>query len=97
MALSAHACRSGWCNGNYDDDDFTHSTMCCACGGGDSCPHCMQLAEITIYNRDGGVVDAPGMYLLGVNFLRRRKSSFIHGAEDDANDLSDHLAAYLRT
>ena len=46
---------------------------------------------------DGGVVDAPGMYLLGVNFLRRRKSSFIHGAEDDANDLSDHLAAYLRT
>ncbi|MDP6081300.1 MAG: NAD(P)-binding domain-containing protein, partial [Arenicellales bacterium] len=32
---------------------------------------------------DGGVVDAPGMYLLGVNFLRRRKSSFIHGAEDD--------------
>ncbi|MDE0920836.1 MAG: NAD(P)-binding domain-containing protein [Arenicellales bacterium] len=44
---------------------------------------------------DGGVVDAPGMYLLGVNFLRRRKSSFIHGAEDDANDLSDHLAAYL--
>jgi putative flavoprotein involved in K+ transport len=46
---------------------------------------------------DGGVVDAPGMYLLGVNFLRRRKSSFIHGAEDDANDLSDHLAAYLAT
>ena len=46
---------------------------------------------------DGGVVDSPGMYLLGVNFLRRRKSSFIHGAEDDANDLSDHLAAYLRT
>ena len=22
-----------WC-GNYDDDDFTSNTMCCACGGG---------------------------------------------------------------
>jgi putative flavoprotein involved in K+ transport len=44
---------------------------------------------------DGGVVDSPGMYLMGMTFLRRRKSSFIHGAGDDANDLSDHLAAYL--
>ena len=45
---------------------------------------------------DGGVVvDAPGMYLLGTTFLRRRKSSFIHGAGDDARDLSAHLAAYL--
>ena len=45
---------------------------------------------------EGGVVaDAPGMYLMGLNFLRRRKSSFIHGAGDDARDLSDHLAAYL--
>ena len=44
---------------------------------------------------DGGVVDSPGMYLMGMTFLRRRKSSFIHGAGDDARDLSDHLAAYL--
>jgi putative flavoprotein involved in K+ transport len=44
---------------------------------------------------DGGVVAAPGMYLLGTTFLRRRKSSFIHGAGDDATDLSDHLVAYL--
>ena len=45
---------------------------------------------------DGGVVvDAPGMYLLGMNFLRRRKSSFIHGADDDVSDLSAHLANYL--
>ena len=45
---------------------------------------------------DGGIVtDSPGMYRMGLNFLRRRKSSFIHGAEDDARDLVDHLAAYL--
>jgi putative flavoprotein involved in K+ transport len=44
---------------------------------------------------DGGIVDSPGMYLMGMNFLRRRKSSFIHGAADDARDLSAHLASYL--
>ena len=45
---------------------------------------------------DGGVVDeSPGMYVLGMPFLRRRKSTLIDGAADDANDLSDHLAAYL--
>jgi putative flavoprotein involved in K+ transport len=43
----------------------------------------------------GGVVDARGMYVMGATFLRRRKSSFIHGAGDDAQDLSAHLAAYL--
>jgi putative flavoprotein involved in K+ transport len=44
---------------------------------------------------DGGVVDAPGMYLLGMPFLRRRKSTLIDGAGEDARDLSAHLAAYL--
>jgi putative flavoprotein involved in K+ transport len=44
---------------------------------------------------DGGVVDAPGVYLLGTSFLRRRRSSFIHGAGDDSAELADHLAAYL--
>ena len=46
---------------------------------------------------EGGVVaDAPGMVALGLTFLRRRKSSFIHGAEDDARDLAGHLARHLR-
>ncbi|HEX6994419.1 MAG TPA: NAD(P)-binding domain-containing protein [Gammaproteobacteria bacterium] len=45
---------------------------------------------------DGGVVAARGLYVLGLNFMRRRKSSFIHGAEDDARELSAHLAATLR-
>lgn len=44
---------------------------------------------------DGGVVNSPGMYLMGMTLLRRRKSSFIHGAEDDARDLSAHLLSYL--
>jgi putative flavoprotein involved in K+ transport len=44
---------------------------------------------------DGGVVDAPGLYAMGLPVLRRRKSSFIHGAEDDAQDLIEHLAGYL--
>jgi putative flavoprotein involved in K+ transport len=45
---------------------------------------------------DGGVViSAPGMYLMGMQFLRRRKSALIDGAGDDARELSAHLAAYL--
>ena len=44
---------------------------------------------------DGGIVEAPGMYLVGIPFLRRRKSSLIDGAGDDARDLSSHLASFL--
>jgi putative flavoprotein involved in K+ transport len=44
---------------------------------------------------DGGVVESPGMYLMGMQFLRRRKSALIDGAGDDARDLSDHLVTYL--
>ena len=45
---------------------------------------------------NGGIVtEAPGMYLMGIQFLRRRKSSLIDGAGDDARELSTHLAAYL--
>jgi len=50
----------------------------------------------SMVRHDGGVVvDAPGMYILGMPFLRRRKSSFIDGACDDAQDLAPHLAAFL--
>jgi putative flavoprotein involved in K+ transport len=44
---------------------------------------------------DGGVVDSPGMYLMGVQFMRRRKSALIDGAGDDARDLSAHIACFL--
>ncbi len=46
---------------------------------------------------EGGVVtEAPGLYLLGLTFLRRRKSSLIDGVGDDARDLSAHLASHVR-
>ena len=45
---------------------------------------------------DGGVAQSPGLYLMGLPFLRRRKSSLIDGVGDDARDLSAHLASYLR-
>ena len=32
----------------------------------------------------GGVTPAPGLYTLGLQFMRRRKSSFIDGVGDDA-------------
>ena len=44
---------------------------------------------------DGGIVPVPGLYVLGLNFMRRRKSSSIDGAADDVRDLGAHLAAYL--
>jgi putative flavoprotein involved in K+ transport len=46
---------------------------------------------------DGGVVASPGMYVLGLPLMRRRKSSFIFGIEDDARDITDHLVGYLNS
>jgi putative flavoprotein involved in K+ transport len=44
---------------------------------------------------DGGVVDSPGLYALGLPVLRRRKSSFIYGIEDDAREVTGHRTRYL--
>jgi putative flavoprotein involved in K+ transport len=44
---------------------------------------------------EGGVVGSPGLYALGLPVLRRRKSSFIYGIEDDAREVIDHLTRYL--
>ncbi|HZM34190.1 MAG TPA: NAD(P)/FAD-dependent oxidoreductase [Burkholderiales bacterium] len=45
---------------------------------------------------DGGVVlDAPGMVLMGLPFMRRRKSALLDGAGDDARELSAYLGSYL--
>jgi putative flavoprotein involved in K+ transport len=44
---------------------------------------------------DGGVCDSPGLYALALPVLRRRKSTFICGIEDDAREVIDHLSGYL--
>jgi putative flavoprotein involved in K+ transport len=44
---------------------------------------------------DGGAVESPGLYALGLPVLRRRKSTFIYGIEDDARDVVDHLGGFL--
>jgi putative flavoprotein involved in K+ transport len=45
----------------------------------------------------GGVTPAPGLYVLGLQFLRRRKSAFIDGVGDDAAELTEHIAGRLAT
>jgi putative flavoprotein involved in K+ transport len=45
---------------------------------------------------DGGITPLPGLYVIGLNFLRRRKSSFIDGVGQDALELVAHLAERLR-
>ena len=57
--------------------------------------HVPVVDEKGYLRHEGGVVDSPGMYALGLPVLRRRKSTFIHGAEDDAREIVDHLAGYL--
>jgi putative flavoprotein involved in K+ transport len=58
--------------------------------------------NVSVVNRrgelrhDGGlVVGAPGMYAVGLPVLRRRKSTFMLGAEDDARDIVGYLLRYL--
>jgi putative flavoprotein involved in K+ transport len=44
---------------------------------------------------EGGVTESPGLYALGLPVLRRRKSTFIYGIEDDAREVTGHLADHL--
>ncbi len=45
---------------------------------------------------DGGIAtDVAGLYVMGLPFMRRRKSSYIDGVADDAADLAAHLTANL--
>lgn len=43
----------------------------------------------------GGITASPGLYVLGLQFLRRRNSNFIDGVGNDAEELSRHLAARM--
>ncbi len=46
---------------------------------------------------EGGVVAHPGLYVLGLPFLRRRKSTFLDGVGPDALELAAHLHRHLDT
>jgi len=52
-------------------------------------------AKGQLRHEGGTVADSPGLYALGLPVLRRRKSTFIYGIEDDAHEVTDHLAGYL--
>jgi putative flavoprotein involved in K+ transport len=54
-------------------------------------------AKGNIRHEGGVVTEAPGLYVMGLPFLRRRKSTLMDGAGDDARDLSAHLASHLAT
>ncbi len=61
------------------------------------------LGDLPVFDHKGGlrheggvVTRAPGLYCIGLSFLRRRKSTFIHGAEDDARDVVGQLLQDLR-
>lgn len=54
------------------------------------------LDEGGAIRHDRGVGAMPGLYVLGLPFLRRRKSSFIDGVGPDAAELCAHLVAHLR-
>ena len=45
---------------------------------------------------EGGVTRWPGLYVLGLPMLRRRRSTYIDGARCDAADLAAHLTGALR-
>ena len=49
-----------------------------------------------LLRHDGGIVDAPGVYAMGLPFMRRRKSTLIDGAGDDARELADHMVSQFR-
>lgn len=44
---------------------------------------------------DGGITPSPGLYVLGLRFMRRRNSNFIDGVGADAADLSADIRSYL--
>jgi putative flavoprotein involved in K+ transport len=43
----------------------------------------------------GGITPAPGLYVLGLRFLRRRRSSFLDGVGADAEELAWHILGQL--
>ncbi len=50
------------------------------------------LDESGEIRHEGGITPCPGLYVMGLGFLRRRSSTFIDGQRFDAAELADHLA-----
>ena len=44
---------------------------------------------------NGGIMEPPGLYVLGMPYLRTRKSTLIDGAKLDSGMIADHLQTYL--
>ena len=44
---------------------------------------------------DGGITPSPGLYVIGLRYMRRRRSNFIDGVGLDAADLAEHLDSHL--
>ena len=61
----------------------------------------LSFVDVDVFDRrgrvvhDGGVTTAPGLYLMGMPFLRRRRSTLIDGAGADAHELAAHLVGHL--
>lgn len=56
--------------------------------------------QLPVFDADGQLRHdrghvAPGVCMLGLPFMRRRQSSFIHGCEDDVRELAAGLLAHL--
>ena len=68
---------------------------------GDRLPARLRMARRARGRREGPAAARgrrgrqPGLYALGLPVLRRRKSTFIYGIEDDAREVIGHLARYL--
>jgi putative flavoprotein involved in K+ transport len=43
----------------------------------------------------GGITPAPGLYAMGLRYMRRRRSHFISGCGVDAQELAQDIAALL--
>jgi putative flavoprotein involved in K+ transport len=55
------------------------------------------LDEAGEIRHHGGLTTSPGLFVIGLQFLRRRNSSFIDGVGADARDLSAAIAHHLDT
>ena len=44
-----------------------------------------------------GVTDVPGLYVIGLQLMWKRKSGLIFGVDEDAGYIADHIAARPRS